>query len=56
MLEDTEWKEQRFESIAKGAGIGPRKLQRCRERGRVARLYIAWFRSRFGRCALFMCC
>ena len=39
MLENNEWTEKRFECISQAAGIGPKKLARCRARGRVACLY-----------------
>ena len=37
-LDDAEFLESRMKAIAKQAGIGPKKLERCRARGRARSL------------------
>ena len=39
-LSDADFKNDRFSKIAASAGIGPKKLARCLERGKAARLII----------------
>ena len=40
MLADEKFVTERFETIAKGVGIGPKKLERCRKRGRVRNSFL----------------